>query len=469
MEQLKLNMIPNGVNPVFHASQYDKGRQIRFVLDETLSSAEVTVSYRAKDGTEYGNVQTSVSGNTITDTIPEEVLTDYGIIEGEVDIDGIGSLNFFVEVEKDAYDGGVITTQTASGAIATFETNIETAFVSLKSDINPVQDLHGYTKPWSGGGGKNKLMPTAGTTTINGITFTVDSEGVVKTSGTFSENTNLAVTTNFFLKAGTYILNGCPSGGSYSKYVVRIENGSAQRLALDTGSGEQFTLSEDTYVWCRIYLYSSDGIGKTFKPMVRLATESDSSFAPYENICPISGFSALNVTLADGDMQTVDTKTVNFGQTVYGGVADVTNGKVTLTHGIVDLGTLDWIKEDSSVSGLARVNTVQVAPLGAKYLQIPICTQYEGVYSKGFNAFNNGEVAFSNSEALPMIRARSTEFVGKTNAQIKALMSGVMLCFELETPIEITTTPENLTAISGENNVYSDTNGDTEVEYYIEV
>ena len=118
---------------------------------------------------------------------------------------------------------------------------------------------------------------------------------------------------------------------------------------------------------------------------------------------------------------------------------------------------------------MARVNTAQVSPLGAKYLQIPICTEFEGVYSRGYNLFNYGEIGFSNAESAPMIRARSTEFIGKTNAQIKALMSGVMLCYELLTPTEITVTPENLTAISGMNNVFSDTNGDTEVKYYVEV
>lgn len=458
MEQLKLNTIPNGVNPVFHASQYDKGRQIRFVLDETLSGAEVTVSYRAKDGTEYGNVQTSVSGNTITDTIPEEVLTDYGMIGGEVDIDGIGSLNFFVEVEKDAYDGGAITTQTASGAIATFETNIETAFVSLKSDINPVQDLHGYTKPWSGGGGKNKLEITATTQTINGITFTIDNEGVITTSGTFSENTNLAVTTNFFLKAGTYILNGCPSGGSYSRYVVRIENASAQKLALDMGNGEQFTLAEDTYVWCRIYLYSSDGIGKIFKPMVRLATESDSSFAPYENICPISGFSALNVTLADENMQTVDTVTVNFGQTVYGGVADVTNGKVTITHGIVDLGSLSWTYYQDGIFFATLTGRKQ----GISNL---ICSNYKTSSVHYWTSLEDNSVVGNSANANVYVRDTNYSDV----ATFTTAMDGVQLVYELATPIEIDTTPETLTAIVGQNNVYSDTNGDTEVEYYIEV
>jgi hypothetical protein len=51
-------------------------------------------------------------------------------------------------------------------------------------------------------------------------------------------------------------------------------------------------------------------VGNKLKPMIRLASVSDSSFEPYNG----------------------QTATVNFGQTVtIGGVIDLTNGKVTLT------------------------------------------------------------------------------------------------------------------------------------------
>ena len=329
MEQLKLNMIPNGVNPVFHASQYDKGRQIRFVLDETLSSAEVTVSYRAKDGTEYGNVQTSVSGNTITDTIPEEVLTDYGIVEGEVNIDGIGSLNFFVEVEKDAYDGGVITTQTASGPIATFNTNMVEPFKSLKSEINPVQ------------------------------------------SGT-----------------------GIPSP---------------------------------------------------------------------QNKRPISGFSALNVTLADGDMQTVESKTVNFGQTVYGCVADVANGKVNVTHKFVTLnGSEAW---GSVASGSIYILSLSDMESG---------TDLDGITNymqtvHGSEPVDTVSIRFGyNSKVLHVYRANKYLSGVSDLASFKTYLSNnpLEVCYPLATPIEITTTPETVSSIAGVNNIFMDTGNITEIAYF---
>ena len=57
MEIIKLNLIPNGVNPTCHAKQYDEGRVIRFELFDgltpyTLQSGDtVTLNLRKPDNT----------------------------------------------------------------------------------------------------------------------------------------------------------------------------------------------------------------------------------------------------------------------------------------------------------------------------------------------------------------------------------------------------------------------------------
>ena len=60
--------------------------------------------------------------------------------------------------------GSIYTTQnsnvvvnTASGAVANFNTHLAMPLKSLKLDINATQDLHGYDYPWVAGGGKNLL------------------------------------------------------------------------------------------------------------------------------------------------------------------------------------------------------------------------------------------------------------------------------------------------------------------------
>lgn len=158
--------------------------------------------------------------------------------------------------------------------------------------------------------------------------------------------------------------------------------------------------------------------------------------------------------------------TIPFGQTVYGGTLDVLSGVLAITHGIVDLGSLTWFNEDGTASGLARAGNVsETIPLGAKFRQIPLCSQFVGVQTKSYRDFNDGETAFSNSEAQPFIRARSTIFVGKTDAEIKSLMSGVQFVYELATPIIYQLTPVQVKTLLGLNNIFADT-GDISLSYF---
>lgn len=190
-----------------------------------------------------------------------------------------------------------------------------------------------------------------------------------------------------------------------------------------------------------------------------------------QNVRPISGFSALNVTLADGDMQTVDTKTVNFGQTVYGGVADVTNGKVTITHIKItdfaqyyrDFFSGTYSTEYRITLPYPSTNVVYSVKRGS----LCNCKEEETAYYGANQSSQSGsarDIFAINplGEVLAIYDADTT----LTKEQFEAKYSGnIEFVYELATPIEITTTPENLTALSGQNNVYSDTNGDTEVKY----
>ena len=190
---------------------------------------------------------------------------------------------------------------------------------NVKLDIN--QDLHGYSEPWVGGNGKNKLPLTlanvkalnaSGTWngnvyTLNGVTFTVltDSDDNVigiTTNGTSSAETFFVLAYDFsFLAVGTsYSMNGVPSGGSTTTYgcayyVPDMSGG----LQWDTGSGVTFTAvdaSQTTGEVIRIVIRNGINVsGKTWYPMIRFATETDSTFAPYTNICSINPHTEIEV------------------------------------------------------------------------------------------------------------------------------------------------------------------------------
>lgn len=187
---------------------------------------------------------------------------------------------------------------------------IPKAATDVKVKIEAVQDLHGYTKPWVGGAGKNNLPMTvasikaansgtwSGNSIVkNGVTWTIltDSDGNVtgiKANGTASVNSefNLFDSTSV-LPNGSYIL----SGGVSNNVRIFLYDGSTY---YDSKPSEvSFTLNNPSRVRCTCVVVNGNTASNViFYPMIRLATVSDSTFEPYTNICPITGHSEANVT-----------------------------------------------------------------------------------------------------------------------------------------------------------------------------
>lgn len=136
------------------------------------------------------------------------------------------------------------------------------------------------------------LKVTATTQTINGITFTVNDDGTIVVNGTATADASLRL----FDGTGDFInciISGCPSGGTTSTYYAALSNVTITSL-VDVGTEQVITI-ENTGRW--IYNitikngYTANNL--VFKPMIRLASEADSTFAPYSNICPITGWTEI--------------------------------------------------------------------------------------------------------------------------------------------------------------------------------
>ena len=157
MEQINLNIIPDGVMPVCHASQFDKNRTIRFNLNQngsvyTLAGTEtITCKVRKPDDTEstINVANTSSSYVDVTFGFSDTDLSGYAMCELKI-VNGaqtIGSRNFLLNVEADAYDGSVFEERSASGEIASFETNFIDNLTECIVDINAVQAGSGTPSP----------------------------------------------------------------------------------------------------------------------------------------------------------------------------------------------------------------------------------------------------------------------------------------------------------------------------------
>lgn len=117
MEQIRLNIVPQGVPPVCHVSQYDAGRVVRLILMDGLqgyviSDETFVLNVRKPDDTVVTVAVAGVSGDSFVDFVTTEqmaAVAGENICELKITKDDtvIGSLNFRMKVERDPLAGGI--------------------------------------------------------------------------------------------------------------------------------------------------------------------------------------------------------------------------------------------------------------------------------------------------------------------------------------------------------------------------
>ena len=194
---------------------------------------------------------------------------------------------------------------------------------ALSVALEPIQDLHGYDNPWPAGGGKNKL-PTAGltfgypsSTQFSNATLRTFTNGTYVTGLTHNNYyqdrvTGVTVSDNlikFTTSAGAYGLcipvAGLTVGSQYTisanctNGVVGLsfykEDGTFISGDVSGTSYKTMTVPQETYYTLAVFSAQTADQESVFTDIQLEAGSSKTSYAPYSNICPISGFTGLNV------------------------------------------------------------------------------------------------------------------------------------------------------------------------------
>lgn len=213
-----------------------------------------------------GSVQAYSDLNSITNP---EVGDVYNVIADGMDYAWTGeawdSLGTLVIVASEITPDGQapVTSQAIYNALAT------------KVDKTDQQRQEAEIGVIANAGAKNLFKNTASSST----NVTVNSDGTVIVDTAGEELTaNLSKTIGSFLGVSgeKYILSGCPSGGSSSTWRITLSG-----VAYDYGDGFEFTAdgqAHDVIVWVKSGQTVSDLV---FKPMIRSASITDSTFVPY--------------------------------------------------------------------------------------------------------------------------------------------------------------------------------------------
>lgn len=270
---------------------------------------------------------------------PTAVVSDRDIIDGQGN-----TLSVLAEaLTKTASGNPVLITDCAGGKAR-----------SLITEINAIQDLHGYDHPWAGGAGKNKIENILQSGSSGNITWAVDGQGIITVSG-YSESGVIERTVGeVTLAAGDYKLNGGEFPTGHVRLQLKLKSGGSAIASAYDNLDVAFTVSESsTYVLSMVVAPVTITGTTKLKPMIRLSTESDASFAPYSNICPISGRSSVVVNRSDGDEISEDF-TIQLGTTVYGADINWDTGVMTVKHKYKDITKRD-IGDNGTTGGLIEV------------------------------------------------------------------------------------------------------------------
>lgn len=229
-------------------------------------------------GQSYDIVSPTAFGDYI-ETIGSACINPDGYAKGSTFLAKLGNEQFYFEATAAITQGSTISEGTNCK-----KTTVTGRESELAADIQTLSNKADNIDSVISANGAKNLLPNTGTSNVNNsITYTVNSDGSVSTSGTVESGYSYFFINNhsLSLKAGTYHLSGTPSGLGTGAYIYIYGNGA--EIARDNGSGADFTLS--SYITeMDVLLRVNSGInvtGQTFKPMITLASQPNSDYAHY--------------------------------------------------------------------------------------------------------------------------------------------------------------------------------------------
>lgn len=336
--------------------------------------------------------------------------------------------------------------ETVTGAIATFTTLRAARLKALSVAIEAVQSGTGDPSPdnvrpisgWTGAKiyrtGKNLLPALTEAQTSRQVTATPNADGSISLSGTATGgNAFIVPFDNIPVKAGPSVLHG--SGNANIQVILRENNSSGPSIVYATENNNIFTFDKD-YTVCLVYRIASgtDTDGITLYPMLEVG-DTAHDYVPY------------------GGTE-IDVEFTTPPGTVYGGTLDVLTGVLTVTWA-------KWTNFHNWTMHASGYFQSVAGATGKKPGQKNVACDIAKTIATSVISTTINAVCGRDSDGRIFIHPPSTV---TTKEEFETFMDGHYVIYELDEPQTYQLTPQEVSTLLGENNVWADT-GDVTLTY----
>ena len=319
-----------------------------------------------------------------------------------------GTLSDQTDLQTALDNKAPVILNSASGSIASFSDGSASPVNALSVGIEPVQDLHGYDNPWPGGGGKN-LFDTSTPSTIDCYSYsgtpTTSPQGfnLHLPDGTYTVSYQ---DTNFV----TYVYgNVCNADDSWdsSFYITTSSVGNPTTKTLS--NGQYFKIFKVT---------NTEGPAITnAKIQVELGS-SATSYAPYSNICPISGHTQAVVTRTGKNLLKIsqDNEVLKNGGTLFTLAYSDNNTVKMVTNTVASLSVVYHILDvtDNLVGQMLNLSIEGISNY-ANYRLLKTTNKVWGSGHTEITTYNNTKHVIQQSDVGQKIGFR---FLNNTGADV---------------------------------------------------
>jgi hypothetical protein len=306
----------------------------------------------------------------------EAPILDFGLPKGETGDKGDKGETGEVSLADLA---SLMPLETVSGSVASFSDgsavfDAEQALVTLE----PVQDLHGYDKPWSGGAGKNLFDASAAL-----VGYYIDN-----TNGNLVTGGDDSVASDYIeIKAGqTYRISPTLSSGNWGAwydsdkvYISGITYYSTAKTAPSNAKYMRFTVSRN-------------GSNLNYATTTQVEEGSTATaWTPYSNICPISGRTEV-VTQRTG--KNLLPKYAEGTTRTQNGITGTANADGSITYSGTSTGTFWGLGNSPTI--LVKAGTYTLSARNNTDIAINLVNADTGAYIDGVTGSNSKAITFAN-------------------------------------------------------------------------